>query len=368
MSAPFVSVIVPAHKAAHLLPDTLGALMASDLPRDRWELIVIDDCSSDDTALVAAEYADTLVRLSGWPHGPSFARNRGVEVSNGDLLVFVDSDVRIHPTALRGFVELFEAEPDLGAAFGSYDDKPPAPSFVSRYRNLLHHYHHHRNRGEAGTFWAGLGAIRTSVFNEVDKYDEWRYERPQIEDIELGRRIRLAGYRIRLDPTIQGTHLKHWKLGDILKTDLLHRGIPWMRLMLREGGGGDTLNVTIKEKACVALLGFAIIAAFLAAVLTQVALLGVSAALVAAIVLWNTHLYSTMAGIGGWGFGVAVIPLHLTYYLISGLAAVGGHLLHLRGAEPQPSDRTLRLTAEGVVSWPPVPVPPRSSVWDKGAA
>ena len=104
-------------------------------------------------------------------------------------------------------------------AYHSHDDRPPASGIVSRYRNLLHHYHHHLGAGDAGTFWAGLGAVRAKVFAEVDKFDEWRYERPQIEDIELGRRIVRNGYRILLDPTIQGAHLKRWTLRDVLRTD-----------------------------------------------------------------------------------------------------------------------------------------------------
>ncbi len=237
-SRPFLSVIVPAHQGQSLLPDTLGVLRRSDLPKEEWELIVIDDASQDRTALVAAEYADTVVRLPGEAHGLAFARNRGFEVSRSDVLVFVDADVRVHASSLRQFAESFRAHPDLGAVFGSYDDQPPAQGVVSRYRNLLHHYHHHRGAGDAGTFWAGLGAVRANVFMEVDKYDEWRYERPQIEDIELGRRIVHAGYRILLDPTIQGTHLKGWTLRDLLCGDLFHRGIPWMTLILREGGAG----------------------------------------------------------------------------------------------------------------------------------
>ena len=102
-SRPFLSVIVPAHQAESLLPDTLGALMRSDLPKVEWELIVIDDASRDRTALVAAEYADTVVRMAGHPHGPAFARNRGLEASLGSLLVFVDADVSTPAPARRRF-------------------------------------------------------------------------------------------------------------------------------------------------------------------------------------------------------------------------------------------------------------------------
>ncbi len=254
---PFVSVVVPAHQAATVFTACLEALEASNLPRTGWELIIVDDASTDDTELIAAEHADTVVRLAGNPHGPAYARNRGAEVSRGDVLVFVDADVLVHPDALRRFADLFAERPDLSAAFGSYDSHPRAAGLVSQYRNLLHHYVHHANSGPAETFWAGLGAVRRDVFLRVGAFDEWHYSRPQIEDIEFGRRLRRDGYEIWLEPTIQGTHLKRWTLASMLVTDFQNRGVPWMWLLLQEGqsAGSRVLNLRQVHKLCTALIG-----------------------------------------------------------------------------------------------------------------
>src|SRR6185436_2164573 len=154
-----LSVIVPAHQAARLMPETLGALLASDLPRDQWELIVVDDGSRDDTAIVAGRYADTVIRLPGKPHGPAYARNRGVEVSRGEYVLFFDSDVRVKPGTLRGFALALASDPTIGAVFGSYDTEPPAPGLVSQYRNLVHHYVHHKNAVDVDTFWEWCGGV-----------------------------------------------------------------------------------------------------------------------------------------------------------------------------------------------------------------
>ena len=83
---------------------------------------------------------------------------------------------------------------------------------VSQYRNLLHHFVHQEGNPEASTFWAGCGAVRRAAFDAVAGYDEARFRRPSIEDIELGYRLRRAGYRIRLDRDLQCTHLKRWRL------------------------------------------------------------------------------------------------------------------------------------------------------------
>jgi glycosyltransferase involved in cell wall biosynthesis len=170
---PFCSVVMPAHQASLLLPRTLGALVDSDYPRDRWELIVVDDASADDSATVAARYADTVIRLPGNPHGPAYARNRGFEVSRGEIVMFFDSDVVVRKETIRRFVEVLTSRTDVGAVFGAYDDEPTDRGFMSQYRNLLHHYTHSKNSGEVETFWAGAGAVRRDVFDEAGMYDEW---------------------------------------------------------------------------------------------------------------------------------------------------------------------------------------------------
>ena len=92
-------------------------------------------------------------------------------------------------------------------------------------------------------------------------FDEWHYMRPQIEDIELGRRLRRFGHRLVLDPDIQGTHLKTWTLRGTLLSDFRHRGVPWMWLLLQEGAPSEvqTLNVRTIEKALTAMAAVALL-------------------------------------------------------------------------------------------------------------
>jgi GT2 family glycosyltransferase len=317
-----LSVITPVLNGAELLPPCLGALTASELPRCRWELIVVDDASADDSAVVAARYADRVVRLRGKPRGPAYARNHGAEVARGRQLVFVDADVRLHPNALLLIDELFERQPDLGAAFGAYDAAPPATGVVSQYRNLLHHYIHTHNAGEAESFWAGLGAVRAEVFRSAGGFDAQCYPRPQIEDIELGHRIRTLGYRITLCPDIQGTHLKRWTLREMIVTDVRDRGIPWMRLLRRRHGPPDTLNVQPAEKVYTALAALAALS-LLAALLTLNGRWLLPAVVCYGIILGgNVPLFAWFAQKRGWWFAVLIIPLRLLYYSLNVVSVV----------------------------------------------
>lgn len=356
---------MPAHNAAHLLPRTLGALEASDLPRDQWELVVVDDGSSDETASVAGRYADVVVRLPGRAHGPAYARNRGFETCSGQVVAFVDADCVVHPDTLRRFVEAFAQDPDLGAIFGSYDARPAAPGVMSQYRNLIHHYVHHQNAGDVETFWAGAGAIRSDVFAEAGMYDEWHYARPQIEDIELGARIRRLGKRIRLDPAIQVTHLKQWTLLGVIRTDVKDRGIPWARLLAHRGAilSSGTLNLHWTEKLATILVWLATLLLAASTVWRGHGLATAGLISVMLVLALNLPLWRFFIGVRGFWFTVRIVPAHLLYYLLNGVSFGIGLLLQQLVGPPIP-DPTIDAYAEvGVKRWPPVPSRNRPSSW-----
>src|SRR5262245_59310516 len=104
----------------------------------------------------------------------------------------------------------------------------------------------------ASTFWSGCGAIKRSVFLKSGGFDT-RYDRPCIEDIELGARLYKAGHRIIINKGIQVTHLKRWNLWSMLKADVLDRGIPWTELILRERSLPNELNLKISQRLSAAL-------------------------------------------------------------------------------------------------------------------
>jgi glycosyltransferase involved in cell wall biosynthesis len=364
-SKPVCSVVMPAHGAAHYLAETLGALLESDVPRNTWELIVVDDGSLDETAAVAGRFADTVIRLPGRPHGPAYARNRGFEVARGPVVVFFDADVVVHKDTLRRLLEVLAERPDAGAVFGAYDTEPRAKGIVSQYRNLVHHYVHVHGAGEADTFWAGAGAVRRDVFEEAGMYDEWHYARPQIEDIELGARIRSLGKKILLVPEIQVTHLKRWSLGNVIRTDLRDRGIPWARLLAHRGAAlsAKSLNLRWTERLNTALVWLSVLTLIFALVTWRPWLAAVALILVLPVVILNWRLWRYMARLRGVPFAVAIIPLHLMYYGLNGVSFLLGLLLHQTVGAPVPDPTTAAYAEVGVQRWPPVPSRHRRSTW-----
>lgn len=307
-----LTVIVPARNAFHVLPQCLTAIRNSG--NDGIELLVVDDASTDATADVARSFGATVLRHPR-RRGPAAARNRGARAATGEVLLFVDADVRIAADVIPRVRAAFDGDAGLAAVFGSYDAAPAAGRFVSDYRNLLHHFTHQHSHEASGSFWAGCGAVRRSVFVQLQGFDE-RYRRPSIEDIEFGDRCRRAGYRIWLDKRMQGTHLKSWTLLEILRVDIRDRAYPWARLALRRGRLPADLNLQWSHRVSAALVWVAASAAVTAAGVQEWRsfALGVAVTSVVAVLWLNRVFYRWLTRERGLGFLLKTLPLHLGYY------------------------------------------------------
>jgi GT2 family glycosyltransferase len=297
-----LSVVVPATDSPPTL-DSCRAAIESSIDRPD-EVIVVDG----PPALSAVE-----------------ARNLGAGRARSDVVVFVDADVEIHPGALSRIRAAFDADPDLTAVHGSYDRSPRARGLVSVFRNLLHHHVHQAGAGPAVTFWTGLGAVRRTDLLAVGGFDAARYHQPSIEDIELGHRLAAGGRRLRLDPEIQGTHLKCWTLRSMLFTDFVRRGVPWVALQVRSRQLATTLNCGWRHRVSAAACALGPLAVVLGLPLVALAAL-------ASLVALNRAFYALLAReLGVAQAGVCVV-LHGLHHLVSVAAVPVGIAVGLAAA------------------------------------
>lgn len=311
-----ISVIMPVYNGRDFITRSLPPLIAMLRRGELSEVVVVDDTSTDETPTLAAKMGARVIP-SGGRLGPGGARNQAAKQALGEILWFVDADVVVHDDAARELRGAF-SEPGIVAAFGSYDDVPPAQNFLSQYKNLVHHFYHHRGRTEASTFWAGCGGVRKHAFLNVGGFDVERYKRPSIEDIELGYRLRAAGGRIVLSTALQGTHLKVWRFVNLIHTEVFCRAIPWSRLMLTQTGLVNDLNVGTAERLRAVLAGvfvFCLLAALLPSVPGWVALAGLGV-----VVLANAKLLQLFYRRKGVLFAAAGLLFHQVYYLYSSAA------------------------------------------------
>ncbi len=244
-----ISIVIPVYNGGECLDECLDALERQILPPG--EVVLVDDGSTDG-AIERASRRGIRIISTGGRKGAAAARNLGANATTGDILLFLDADVAAQPDLTEKITAIM-ADPSLDAVIGSYDDDPGSRDFLSQYKNLMHCFVHQTARSEASTFWSGCGAIRRSVFLAASGFDA-NYKRSAIEDIELGYRLRRQKRRILLDRTVRVKHLKTWTFWNLLKSDVLDRGIPWTEIILRDQHLPNDLNLQISQRISIGLV------------------------------------------------------------------------------------------------------------------
>jgi glycosyltransferase involved in cell wall biosynthesis len=320
------------YNAERLIGRCLTPLLEMRERGEILEIIVVDDCATDRSADIVRTFSSvTLVRMET-QGGPGAARNMGAGIAAGGYLWFVDSDVVVADDAGR-ILGTTLARTHAAAVIGSYDDQPDAGNFLSQYKNLVHHYYHHRGKENASTFWGGCGAVDRALFLRLGGFDAKRYRYPSIEDIDLGYRIGDTGGKIVLEPRLQGKHLKEWRLLNLVHTEVFRRALPWTRLMLQRDDVTNDLNLGWSERAR-ALLALATTGSLLAWALAWFP--GwIPASLAVVLLAANASFLAFFTRTKGALFALRALLFHQFYYLYSSAAfavAFGAHYLSRRNA------------------------------------
>lgn len=106
---PKISIILPTYNRGSILRECLDSVINQSY--NNWELIIVDDCSTDNTANVIRSYAQQNLKIKGVSHpsnlGPSHSRNVGIKIANGDLIFFIEDDLVLHPTCVEHLVSAY---------------------------------------------------------------------------------------------------------------------------------------------------------------------------------------------------------------------------------------------------------------------
>jgi glycosyltransferase involved in cell wall biosynthesis len=197
------SVVIPTYNRAHLLGRVLESFARQTADLASFEIIVVDDGSTDDTEATWRAYADRLdtryVRLEHT--GSAAAKNAGIGAARGELIMFADDDDLAGPELVREHfrVHTDHPAPEVGVlGYGTWDRALPITElmyyvtevgqFLSSYRKLRHgdvlDYHH---------FWSGRVSLKRRLLLKSGGFDT---ELPALEDVELGYRLSGLGLRI----------------------------------------------------------------------------------------------------------------------------------------------------------------------------
>jgi len=254
-----LSIIIPMFNSEATIIKTLDSINKSIY--QRFEVILVDDFSNDKTIETINSFKDKInydlkiINLNK-NCGPGAARNKGAEEACGEVLIFIDSDVEIFPDTLTKIIDTFKKNPQISAIVGDYCKETGPTNFCTVYKNLFHTYFHGRAKTLTTIFFTGCGAIFRSVFLDVKGFDE--HDILTVEDICLGYKLHNNNYITMLNPDIQVKHNKYFSFKGLLITDIFIRGIPWMKLIIKNKTYNNDLNTRTQDIINVVILYFEI--------------------------------------------------------------------------------------------------------------
>ena len=193
---PLISVIIPVYNGERTLGECLAALGRQTVDRGRYEVIVVDDGSTDRTAQIARRYGVLLVRQEH--AGPAAARNRGAQAARGDLLLFTDADCAPAPDWIERMAEPFR-DPEVVGAKGVYRTRQR--NLVARFvqQEYEHKYARMVGRDRIDFVDTYSAAYRRDVFLANGGFDPL-FPTASVEDQEFSFRLARKGYRLVFVP------------------------------------------------------------------------------------------------------------------------------------------------------------------------
>jgi len=208
---PMVSVLVPSHNESIVIQKTIAALLRFDYPQDKYEIIVINDNSSDDSKQVLEQIQErnpdrkiiviNTDNVAGGK-GKSNALNIGFSVAQGSVIAIYDADNTPEPKALRLLVENLMDDPKIGAVIGKFRTRNRNASILTRFVNIETLAYQCMNQAGRYFFFhlctiPGTNfVIRRSIVEKIGGWDI----KALSEDTEISFRIYRMGYYIKMVP------------------------------------------------------------------------------------------------------------------------------------------------------------------------
>ena len=231
-ATPFISIIIPNHNGEKTIGLCLEAACSSNY--SNFEIVVVDDCSTDNSIALIAPYPCRLIRLP--EHGgASRARNVGAENSKGDVLFFIDADCLLQKDTLAKAASAYINNGPEIIIGGTYTRLPYDQNFFSIFQSIFIHYSETKNIQNPDYIATHAMLIRAEVFKTSGGLNEEFM--PILEDVEFSHRLKRMGYRLRMEPDIQVQHIfdftlkksfrngirktKYWSIYSIKNKDLL---------------------------------------------------------------------------------------------------------------------------------------------------
>ncbi len=207
MNAPRVSIVIPTWNGADMLADCLRSLRAQTF--SPFEIVVVDNGSTDRTrTMLAEDFPEVQLVAFAENRGFAPATNAGFRAARGEILVCLNNDVACDPGWLAALVAALDARPDVGSVASKMMDAK-RPGIIDAAGDGMALVAWNIGRGQPdGPWWregrevlsacAGAAAYRRALLDRVGMLDETFFA--WFEDVDLGIRAQLAGFRCWYEP------------------------------------------------------------------------------------------------------------------------------------------------------------------------
>ncbi|MDO8283025.1 MAG: glycosyltransferase [Thermodesulfovibrionia bacterium] len=208
---PSISIVIPNYNMAGTIGICLEAALASEY--DDFEVIVVDDNSSDNSVDIIKEFPCRLICLYE-NAGASKARNIGAQNSTGDIIFFTDADCLLQKDTLSAARRIISKEGDIVLG-GTYTVEPFDKDFFSRFQSVSINYSETKNTADPDYIATHAMAIHSRTFKESNGFPEDFL--PMLEDVEFSHRMKGAGKRLVMNPDIKVQHVFNFSFSRSLK-------------------------------------------------------------------------------------------------------------------------------------------------------
>ena len=219
-----ISVVLPTHNNAQILPDCLRRILSQTLPKEEYEVIVIDDGSMDGTVGVLREIRGIRVQSFDKNSGPSAARNAGILAAKAPIIVFIQDDILVKPDFLEQHLSFHEERSDVASVLVGNTRFDPAVAqtpFMQWWEGKQFGFPI-GGIGEVGgisylNFYPTNLSAKREFLLRNGLFDKEFFVNGHIgyEDTELGYRLWQAGMRLYYNPALKVLHRHLRSLKDI---------------------------------------------------------------------------------------------------------------------------------------------------------
>ncbi|MEM4605438.1 MAG: glycosyltransferase [Candidatus Pacearchaeota archaeon] len=266
---PFFSFVVPTYNRKENLRKCLSNIMKVDYPKKNYEIIIVDDGSTDRTEEVIRNLLKkrkNIKYIKQENSGPAKARNKGIKNSKGEIIFFVDDDVLINKDIVKKSLEWYKNQNVVGVGGNvlpiklSWPDLYYIARYLDEYMGVTKLEKEEKEKGLS----TALCSYRRKVLKEVKGFNE-NFPFAAGEDIDLTQRILKKDYIVIKDPSIKGEHLRSENFISVIKLKfkrmsgaIIHKGInrnlktpyKFSRIFEQWKNLKKTKKIFLKEKVC----------------------------------------------------------------------------------------------------------------------